>query len=391
MRLRWIIASCVLLAAETAHAQGGGRQLLFESEPNGSCSAAQNLGTLTYSLAFQGRLGAGEIDFVRFASHPGVQVELDYRVQPSSSTTLTDPVLGVFDSGCNPLSGSGGVFRVPADGVIIAALTACCDSGFSGAHTQSGAYTLAINERGEPLGELRGRVIDAETGRPVRDPLSIQIIHCEGELTPCFSQNEQFIAGGDGRFRFTDAFPPAHLPLRSGLYLVRVNSADGRYLSATFHNVRVSPGSSFNLGELPLYRNALRLELVDDCGAFLPSGPVCKFRVRVTNTSGRRVRAALWSRVETTTETPHSRYDVGPTSSTGVVVRPSLSLAPGERRELQFRIPLPVPPQPGDLGLCVDLWAGREPLPQLLGVQSLELFCRGRRSTPVRNPVIPAS
>ena len=133
-----------------------------DSEPNNTCSTAQNLGSVGFPFVVNGSLDStppapgdtlprGDVDFFRFTAAPGAVVTIDLEGQSTGKGTLYDPLLGAFDSGCGLLAtaDTGGVglnarlkLTIPSDSVVVLAVTACCDYGFT--EGGIGSYQLTI-------------------------------------------------------------------------------------------------------------------------------------------------------------------------------------------------------------------------------------------------------
>ena len=110
-----------------------------EVEPNDPCTEAQDIGPIdvTGTFSVQGSLDTPpedpDVDFFRFSATPGAQVVADHEGQTTGAGTLSDPFLGLFDSGCNLLASNDDTiglnarlsFDVPSDGVFILAASSC--------------------------------------------------------------------------------------------------------------------------------------------------------------------------------------------------------------------------------------------------------------------------
>jgi len=126
-------------------------------EPNNSCQAPQDVGAITSPLTVTGSLDpvppAGDLDFFRITGTPNAHLRVDLEGQSSGKGTLDNPLLGVFDSNCNPIvvTDTGGIglnagadISIPADGVLIVGATSCCDFDFT--QGGNGSYELTIQE-----------------------------------------------------------------------------------------------------------------------------------------------------------------------------------------------------------------------------------------------------
>jgi Tol biopolymer transport system component len=160
------------------------------------CVAAQDFGAATLPFALDGSLDGfplpgGDVDFLRFTGTPNTAVRVDLEGQATGKGTLSDPFLGLFDSGCNLITTSddNGVnlnsrltATIPSDGVYILAVTACCDGGFN--QGGNGTYQLNIQQIVAPPNDdfNDATLISA---LPLSDPVDVTIATTEvGETTP---------------------------------------------------------------------------------------------------------------------------------------------------------------------------------------------------------------
>ena len=122
-------------------------------EPNNTCASAQDLGAIDPGFTVEGSLDGADVDYFRFTGVPNAEITVDYEGEATGKGTLSDPLLGLFDSSCNliDLNDDNGdnlnsrlTFPVPADGIFILAATSFEDFGFTGDGCCSGSYTLTI-------------------------------------------------------------------------------------------------------------------------------------------------------------------------------------------------------------------------------------------------------
>ena len=157
--LKTILVLFVLMVLLHLPAQGQG------TEPNALCQQAGGE-TVTVSalpheissaLNDEAAATQSDVGFTRLAMEPGRLIELDFNSDIDEA--VFDPVLGVFDSGCNLLvfnddDEAGGTYHsrigmvtVPDDGVIIVAVTRYADFGFAGEAAPVGGslpYTVVV-------------------------------------------------------------------------------------------------------------------------------------------------------------------------------------------------------------------------------------------------------
>lgn len=167
-----------------------------ETEPNNTCSTAQDVGAPSLPLSLAGSLDgfpypSGDVDFVRLAATPNASVRVDLEGQGTGKGTLGDPFLGFFDSGCNLLAtnddGGGNLnsrldITMPSDGIAIVAVTGCCDSGFD--QGSGGTYELTVAEIVPPANDAFSNATGI-SALPFSEVVDISVAGFEtGEPTP---------------------------------------------------------------------------------------------------------------------------------------------------------------------------------------------------------------
>lgn len=234
-----------------------------ETEPNSSCSAAQDLGTLNGSLALAGSLdtppATPDVDFFRIAGTPGDLMQIDLQGQASGQGTLADPFLGVFDSGCH-LRGyvdndpdvsypdSRMEIAVPADGSLVIAATSAYDGTFTGQGGSAGSYTLTV--RRVPLARgLGGRIVSGRTGEPVENAW-VYLSRCQDG--GCGGPGGYMLTGPDGIFRFEPgSYSLNESILRAGEYHLSV-FAGSVYQHYYLSGIQLAEGQDLDLGDVAL-------------------------------------------------------------------------------------------------------------------------------------------
>ena len=232
-----------------------------EIEPNQPCQNAQDFGMTGLPVSVFGALSptpeATDVDFFRFALTPGEAVQVDLEGAPTGQGTLGDPFLGLFDSACNLVAvndDSGSLnsrlmFDVPADGVVVLGVTACCDGDFTGGG--EGSYLLSLN-RLAAIDSISGRIVDGDTGTALSGQdfpfASVQLLRCDAFGCVEFVGFQQ--ADVDGRFTFTsDQFGSV---LSAGTYQVQASAAGFESFSTA--SFEVGEGVALDLGDVPLSR-----------------------------------------------------------------------------------------------------------------------------------------
>jgi hypothetical protein len=232
-----------------------------EIEPNHPCESAQVFGLTELPFSLFGALtptdASADVDFFRFALTPGESVQADLEGASTGQGTLGDPFLGLFDSACNLVAvndDSGSLnsrlsFAVPADGIVILGVTACCDGGFEGGG--EGSYLLSLS-RLAAIDSIFGRIIDGDTGAPLTGQdfpfASVQLQRCDD--FGCFEFVGFQQADGDGLFEFTsDQFGNV---LPADTYQVQASAAG--FDTLTSGPFEVGDGEALDLGDLGLSR-----------------------------------------------------------------------------------------------------------------------------------------
>jgi len=195
-----------------------------EVEPNDTCPAAQDIGSIDVTGPFtvSGSLDTPpdepDVDFFRFEATPGAVVVADLEGEPSGAGTLADPYLGLFDSDCNLLASNDDFsglnsrlqFAVPTDGIFVLAATSCCDDDFTGDGGSSGSYQLTVAPAPPPIGSIAGRVVNADTGEPL-----------PGDSPP-FAAVELFLCDGDECLGFVSVKAPTAMVVSCSTRISRV-------------------------------------------------------------------------------------------------------------------------------------------------------------------------
>jgi hypothetical protein len=232
-----------------------------EIEPNQPCESAQVFGFTDLPVSVFGALSptdtSTDVDFFRFTLTPGDVVRADLEGASTGQGTLGDPFLGLFDAACelvalNDDSGSLNSrlgFVVPADGIVILGVTACCDGVFEGGG--EGSYLLSLS-RLDAIDSISGRITDGDTGTGLSGQefpfASVQLQRCDD--FGCFEFVGFQQADSDGLFEFTsDQFGNV---LTADTYQVQASAAgfDG-FMIGPFG---VTEGEALELGDLTLNR-----------------------------------------------------------------------------------------------------------------------------------------
>jgi 5-hydroxyisourate hydrolase-like protein (transthyretin family) len=268
-----------------------------EVEPNNSCQTPQDVDQVPLPFSLDGNLDSSQtpdIDYYRFQEEAGQVVVIDYEGQATGKGSLADPLLGVFDSGCNLIAinddsgsrNSRAVIQVPADGIFIVAATAYPDWGFAGGG--DGTYQLTTAYFEENV-SITGRVTNAASGEPIPPEAFGHVVLMRCDDTGCTFVNSQN-TGQEGRFYFVSDFNG--LPLASGTYFVDASAE--QYELGQSPQFTAGDGDRIDMGDVGLTPFPLQFHDLQVCDA--PSeGGICEFSVRVTNPGASGFSGKAWS------------------------------------------------------------------------------------------------
>jgi len=328
-------------------------------EPNNSCQAAQDMGTVSLPFVLDGNLDSSQtpdVDFFRFSGISGAPVVVDLEGAPTGKGTVSDTYLGFFDSNCNLVAlnddsntvNSHLEFLIPSDGVFVLAATVCCDSDFVGGG--DGTYQLTISPL-QAIGSVSGRVTDAARGTPLRGDITpfafVRLAQCDE--SGCVEVNSQ-AAGSDGGFRFDSDSNGA--PLRVADYRVVV-SAD-QYQTGQTDVFAVGEGEDHDAGDVALTSFPVRFSDTQPC-TVPTEGGICEFSVKITNGLSTRLSGKAWSIV--------SGSGIGSFTSF-TIFQPEtpqdVRLNPGKSSVLRFRFRVRGSVADGAT-ICTTVYVGQDP------------------------------
>ncbi len=186
-----------------------------EVEPNNTCATAQNLGAVALPFSVRGSLDPSpetpDVDYFRLTGPAGARWLAHLEGAATGQGTLSDHNVGWFDSTCSRIDRSGTTlaFSVPADGIVILAVSRFDDPDFVGVLGFAGSYLLTVSPEAYAA-SVSGRVIDAETGAPMAPPSGGRL-DTQVELRGCGATSEgwcgepagQTFFGADGKFEFS--------------------------------------------------------------------------------------------------------------------------------------------------------------------------------------------
>ncbi len=366
-----IVLGFILSFAAPVWAQG------IDIEPNNACTNAQDLGEITFpSFVLNGSLDTPpeipDVDFFRFTAQPGAPIRVDHEGQATNSGTLPDPFLGLFDSACRLLDvnddtqslNSRLIFTVPADGIFVLAASSCCDFEFLGQGISSGTYQVTITAPSF-IDSIRGRIIDAITGLPLRGDVPpfgfVELLRCTNG--DCFQVVNAQSTDNAGRFEFVQDF--AGQPLEVGEYQVQAFAID--YDLGRTDSYNVSEGEALDTGDIPLQPPPVQFSEIRPCGDLPPEGGRCRYSVRITNHGGSPFGGMAWSLVDSNDTGSRLGYSI-------FQAGPPVRIAPGRSRVAHFQFYVPNTVRDGAF-ICVRVFfgQGRDEFFDTLGQRNL--FC----------------
>lgn len=227
-----LLLSTFLLTSATA------ALAIQEVDPNNTCALAQNVGplspnaTVTVNGALKTPPTVPDVDFYKFTGGtPGDLLRVTVSGVSDGVDTLTLPLAEILNSSCLITNTPGSLdpitvqITVPADGVVVVAVSSCCDFGLTGAGLYAGSYTLAVTEI-VPVQSISGRAVDSVTLQPIPN-VQAQLTLCGDPNCATVIQAEGFTYTSSlGQFTFTSNFGS---PLPPGTYNVALEDFQGNY------------------------------------------------------------------------------------------------------------------------------------------------------------------
>ena len=310
-----------------------------EVEPNNTCTAPQNLGTMG-TVSLSGTIAAADVDFFTLTVAPGQLLQVDMRGAPSGGGTLANMLMGLVAADCTVLQYSDNsengrearlVFTAPSDGVVRIAAAGNPDFSFSGTNSDTGSYTLAIGTPTVPVVAFSGTLTDAVTGRTLtrNDFAVVNLMSCpSADYQICTTYSAQGIPDANGHYSIAQALPP-------GTYQIRV-IADNHagYNSAPFTVTGFEGAATRNYALSPL---PVVVSAVTPCQT-MDSGGNCTYSYVLTNTTGGTLQTSVWSEVDQANGSPMfgALYTLGKPTRAPMAV----TLAPGASKTVVQSIPL---------------------------------------------------
>lgn len=283
-------------------------QSYVELEPNNSCGAAQGLLGTAFPLRIEGYKTQGDasaVDYFRFSAAPGTQLRVTLNGDPTKPTPLTGYGVGLFASSCppSPIGVAFTIFSpanldiiVPADGTFVIAVTACCDTDFSGSGTIEGAYLLSIGPN-LPVKSISGQVVDRISGSALPgavEPFAMVDLYRAGLFG--FDYVATLPTTDKGFYVFSsetvgDSLPPGDYRVAASASQYQSTDSAIDLSNVQADEVRVAPTHR-------LLSNPVRFSGVKPCQDVPSQGGDCDFSYRVTIGTSGQLLGGVWSLVD---------------------------------------------------------------------------------------------
>jgi hypothetical protein len=296
-----LFAACAF--GNLVHAQG-----YSEFEPNNSCVGAQSLAGANLPVRVEGyktQSDGNAVDYFRFSAPPGTALRVTMTGDSTKPNPLTAYGVGLFPSDCptSPSATSFTIFSpasldivVPADGIFVIGVTACCDLDFSGSGTIEGSYLLSVGPN-TPIKSIGGRVADRLTGIALpgaAEPFARVDLYRLGLFGP------EYVAGtptsNKGRYLFSSETVGASLT--PGDYQVVAYAGQYQSTDSAVTLLNVQAGEARNAPALSLLSNPVRFTEINSCEDVPAQGGECNFSYRVTVGTAGRLVGGVWSIVD---------------------------------------------------------------------------------------------
>lgn len=366
------LATVILCAPATTRADS------FEIEPNDTCETAQTVGYLgSLPHAVRGSLDpVFDVDFFVLEAEPGAELQARLLGAFSGEGSLEDPFLGAFHSHCEFIAadddGGGGLesrlrFTVPANGRIVLAATACCDTEFTGNHGQEGSYALVIEEAPPAIGSISGRLTDSKTGQGLSGMAPtfawLSLNRCADVF--CWDFVTSVAVEVDGRFQLSTDY--LQRPIETGSFVIEASAM--AYDPAVVGPFEVGPNEHLDLGDIPLAPPPMAFGAVTPCDDLPSAGGTCRYSVEVRNNTADSIGGLAWSNV--VAHGTGSRYDF----SQFTAARHQVSNIRGmSGATLRFSFDVPAGVADGAF-ICVDAWFSNRDNAFLGTILQAHLFC----------------
>lgn len=310
-----------------------------ETEPNNSCAAAQSVGSSSFTA--DGTIDVADVDYYRFTATPGTTLQVDLKGSPSGVGTISDTVVGLYDSSCTQISydddsGAGTesllLVTVPGDGVVTIAAAGFPDFSFNGGNSATGTYQLTVGESHTAI--ISGKISDALTKAPLPSEAFPYV-----QLMSCSSPDAQ-ICTSVATAAFPDTEGNYSLPLigfAAGTYQLWAQASNYAIQYSKKFTVDENTESSkmnFKMAGLPL-----QISNVAPCTS-AGTGASCDYSYTVTNTTTSAVTATLWSTVYAQPNGSIQGFSNFMTGKSGAHKSIAVTLEPGASSKLKQSLSL---------------------------------------------------
>jgi len=287
-----LLAAVAATATSTSHAA-----TISEIEDNNTCATAQLVSSpVSASTIVSGEITENDVDYFTFSGDPGAWVQVDLQGATSGVGTITDTVVGAFDSQCNALmsdddGGAGAesqmLMKIPDDGVLTIAAAGFPDYSFTGSPSALGTYQLTV---APPSGDiLVGTITVGKNGALPSDAYpSLALLRCaDSSQTLCTDY-----AGAYGSVNSDGSYSISLADLEAGDYQLQV-SASG-FARAYSDHIQVTSG--VGTIEQNVRLKALKITFSNATTCLQPApGAACPFSFTVTNNNSSDMTIKLWA------------------------------------------------------------------------------------------------
>ena len=303
----WAPVLCVFVVVAGATSKPAHAQNYTEFEPNNSCIGAQSLLGANLPLRVEGyktQSDGNAINYFRFAAAPGTTLRVTMTGDASKPNPLTAYGVGLFPSNCppSPDASSFSIFSpanldivVPADGIFVIGVTACCDLDFSGSGTIEGAYLLSVGPN-LPAKSIGGQVIDRLNGAVLSgaaEPFAWVDLYRSSQF------GLEYVAGmptsNKGQYRVSSETVGSSLT--PGDYRVVAYANQYQSTDNAVDLPSVQAGEARIAPTLGLLSNPVRFSDIKPCTNVPAQGGECNFFYRVTVGTGSPLMGGVWSLV----------------------------------------------------------------------------------------------
>lgn len=222
------------------------------------------------------------------------------------------------------------------------------------------------------VNQIRGRVIDAQTGAPLAGTTvpfaGVELVWCDPTWFYCYGVRFGQV-DANGNFRFDGN---AAAPLAPGEYQLRILAE--QYQPFESERFTVAADAIHDTGAIGLKSFPVRVNLVQACNTIPAAGGTCRYTVQIANGLSERLDANSWGIVQV--------YGTGtPAESTTFQVSNSkvANLAPGETTNVPFSFNVPGTVASG-ASICIRGFVAEHPSP-FDTVGSHDLFCLTKGDT----------